>query len=169
MKTFSILGFLAISLSSFSQCEILNLVSPDGSMLYYMKPVFFYRTSVKELKGNVVTDKENYFLGLQPRPFPGKSDVKKMKEDLAIKLSNGKEYNLSHYDTRYLKHDSIMEMLYLIDTKHLDDLLKFEVVQVKIDMKGTEGLRTYLIKLHKGAIRDQLNCFLKEQARKKKK
>jgi hypothetical protein len=168
MKTFFILGLLAISISSFSQCDILHRVSPDGSMIYYMKPVVFYYTKAKELKGNVETDKENYFLGLQPLPFPGKPDVKKMKEDLEIQLSNGKVYKLSHFDARYLKHDSVMELLYLVDKEHLDELLNFEVTQVKIDMKGKEGIRSYFFKLHKDAIREQLKCFLKEFAGKKK-
>jgi hypothetical protein len=169
MKLFSILGFLAISATAFSQCEILNRVSPDGSMIYYMRPVVFYQTDAKGLKGNVVSDKENYFLGLQPSPVPEKSLVKKLKSDLEIKLSNGKVYTLGHFDTRFPENDSDMELLYLIDKKDMDDFLKYEVMQVRMDMKGTEGFRTYVFKLHKAAICAQLNCFLKNPAGKKKK
>jgi hypothetical protein len=106
---------------------------------------------------------------LQPRPFPVKSDGKNLNGDLEIKLSNGYVYKLSHYDTRYMQHDSVMELLYLVDKKQIDNLQKYEPNQVKIDMNGKEGFRTYVFKLHKAAIREQLNCFLKEFAGKKKK
>ena len=76
------LGIISLSISAFSQCEILNRVSPDGSMQYYMEPVNFYWTSAKSLKGNIVTDKENYFLELRPVPFPEKPAGKKLKKDL---------------------------------------------------------------------------------------
>ncbi len=61
-KGLSALVFFSVSVSVFPQCEILNRVSPDGSMQYYMEPVNFYWTSAKSLKGSIVTDKENYFL-----------------------------------------------------------------------------------------------------------
>jgi hypothetical protein len=35
-------------------------------------------------------------------------------------------------------------------------------------MKGDEGVRTYVFKLHKDALKEQLNCFLKEEEDKKK-
>jgi hypothetical protein len=169
MRLFLFLEFLAISLTSFSQCEIFNRVSPDGSMLYYMKPVPLYRTKDKELNGNLLTDKENYFLGLQPIPSPEKSQLKKLKGNLEIKLSNGKLCHLKSFDTRYLENDTIMELLYLIDKRDMDDMLKFEILQVKIDLKGKEGFRTYNLKLNKATIQEQLACFLKQKTGKMKK
>jgi hypothetical protein len=168
MKNILLLGFIAISLSSFSQCEIQNRLFPDGTMMYYMDPVVFYWTKTKELKGNVVTDKENYFVGLQPVPFPEKPQGNKLKNDLELKLSNNKIYRLRHYDTQYIKNDTLMQLLYLIDKKDLNDLLNFEATEVKIDMEGVEGIRTYVFKLHKRALQEQLACFLKEEEDKKK-
>jgi hypothetical protein len=163
-----LLVFLSISISSFSQCEILNRVSPDGSMQYYMVPVNFYWTSTKSLKGCIVTDKESYFLGLQPVPFPQKPEGNKLKKDLLLKLSDGIEYELKHYDTRYIQDDTVMEMLYLIDKDDMDRLQNFEVIEAKIDMSGQEGIRSYQFKLHKSALKEQLACFLKEDKKKKK-
>lgn len=160
---------LAVSLSSFSQCKILNRVYPDGSMQYFIEPVNFYHTSTKSLKGGIVTDKENYFLMLQPVPFPEKSEGRKLKKALNLKLSDGDTYELEHFDTRYVKNDTTMEMLYLIGKEDVDPLLNFEVIEVKIDMMGTEGIRTYQFKLHKSALKEQLACFLKEEEGKKKK
>ena len=167
MKTIILFVLMSVSLQSFSQCEILNRLLPDETMLYYMQPVVFYWTSAKELKGCVVTDKENYFVGLRPRPFPDKSQGNKLKEDLEIKLANDKIYRLSHYDTRYTENDTVVELLYLIDKKELDDFLNFEVLSAKINMKGDEGMRTYVFKLHKKALMEQLACFLKEYEHKK--
>ena len=168
MKNLFLLILMIISIPSFPQCEILNRILPDGSMLYFMQPVNFYWTKAKDLKGCVVTDKENYFLGLQPRPFPDKDSGKKLKGDLELTLSNGKIYKLSHYDTRYMENDTIMELLYLIDKKDLNDILQFEAISVTFDLLDKEGKRTYVFKLHKKALQEQLSCFLKQKEESKK-
>jgi hypothetical protein len=67
-KSFLALVSISVSISVFPQCGILNRVSPDGSMQYYMEPVNFYRTSTKSLTGCIVTDRESYFLELRPVP-----------------------------------------------------------------------------------------------------
>jgi len=166
LKSVFIAGFLLLTISLFPQCEIRNFIYPDGSMFYYIEPVNFYWTKSKDLKGGVVTDKENYFLALQPSPFPEKPLGNKLKDGLELKLANDSVYHLKHFDTRYLDHDSVMQVLYLIDKKKLDDFLKFEVISVKINMGGDEGPRTYVFKLHKSAISEQLACFLKEEENK---
>jgi hypothetical protein len=168
LKTILFIGFLSSPITLFPQCEILNRVSADGSMMYYMEPVNFYWTEAKSLKGCIVTDKESYFLELHPLPFPDKSEGKKLKSDVTLKLSDGKTYWLKHYDTRYSDNDSVMEMLYLIDKADMEMLLNYEVLEAKIDM-GDEVIRTYVFKLHKSALKEQLNCFLKEEEEKEKK
>jgi hypothetical protein len=132
-----------------------------------MEPAVFYFTKDKELKGGIITDKENYFIALQPVPFPVKPEGRKLKEDLELKLSNNQVYRLKYFDTQYMNHDSTMQLLYLVDMKDVDALLNFEATEVKIDMKGTEGIRTYIFKLHKKAIQEQLDCFLKKEEDKK--
>ena len=161
-------GLLVFSLVSFSQCEILNRVSPDGSMTYYIEPVNFYWTKTKSLTGGIVTDKESYFLELLPVPFPEKPAGNELKDNLELKLSDGKSYMLEHYDTRYIQKDTIMKLVYLIGKKDLDILLNFEVTEARINMKGDEGVRTYVFKLHKDALKEQLDCFLNEEKEKKK-
>jgi hypothetical protein len=168
---FSFLALVYIFASGklFAQCEILNRVAPDGSMQYYMEPVNFYWTRAKSLKGCIVTDKENYFLELQPVPVPEKQRGKKLKKNLILKMSDGIIYELAHYDTRYVQEDTVMEMLYLIEKSDIDSLLKYEVTEARIDMMGEEGIRTYVFKLHKSALQEQLGCFLKEDEKEKKK
>jgi hypothetical protein len=169
MKNLLFLGLLACTLPSYSQCEILNRVHPDGSMLYYMEPVNFYWTNAKSLKGCIVTDKENYFLEMHPVPFPEKPLGNKLKKELELTLSNGEVCKLNHYDTRYVENDTVMELLYLINKTDLDNLSKFEVAEAKIDMLGSEGIRSYVFKLHKSALKDQLACFSKQEEKRKKK
>ena len=77
-----VLFSILLLLSSFPQCDILNRVSPDGSMQYYMEPVNFYWTSTKSLKGCIVTDKESYFLELQPFLFLKNQKVKSSRKTL---------------------------------------------------------------------------------------
>jgi len=164
-----LLGLFSFSNSSLAQCDILNRVSSDGSMQYYMEPVNFYWTSTKSLKGCIVTDKESYFLELQPLPFPEKPDGKKLKKNLMIKLSDGTTHELKHFDTRYVDNDTVMEMLFLIGKEDMDKLLNLEVSEALIDMMGNEGIRTYVFKLHKSALKEQLACFLNMDEKRKKK
>jgi hypothetical protein len=167
MKYLVLILMTLSSLSSFPQCEVLHKIFPDGTMYYSMQPVNFYFTKEKALKGGIVTDKENYYLALQPTPFPGKSKGNKFKEDLVVKLANNGVYSLQHFDTKYMNKDSTLQLLYCINKKDLNDFLNFEAVEAKIDMMGTEGIRTYLFKLHKKALQEQLACFLKKEAEKK--
>jgi len=165
-KTALLFGFSLSVLTSFSQCDILNRVSPDGSMTYYMEPVNFYWTQAKSLSGGIVTDKESYFLELFPIPFPEKPEGQDIKDNLELKLTDGKTYTLEHYDSRYIRKDTVFKLVYLIGKKDLDWLLNLEVTEARINMKGDEGIRTYVFKLHKEALKEQLECFLKEEEEK---
>ena len=149
-----------------AQCDIKNKILADGTMVYYFDPAVFYTTKSKSLKINIVTDKEHYFIALQPTPFPSKKEGKKINDDLIIHLADKKEYKLSHYDTQYIRNDSIMQVLYLMDDKDVEAFSQFEAVVAKINMKGTEFMRDYNFKLHKDAIIEQLNCFLKKEEEK---
>jgi hypothetical protein len=159
---------LAYSMLIFSQCEIKYRVFPDGMMQYYMEPVNFYWTEAKSLRGCISTDKENYFLALMPLPFPPKPAGHKLNKDLRMILSDGNSYILEHFDTRYFGKDTIMQMLFLIKKADLDNLLAQQVVSVTLDMMGTEGLRTYTFKLHRSALKEQLDCFIKKKDKKQK-
>ncbi len=161
---FSVLILLIFgSTESFAQCDVKNRVLADGSMVYYFDPAFFYTTKSKSLKINIVTDKENYFVALQPMPFPEKKVGKEIKDDLIIHLADNNAYKLTHYDTQYIKNDSVMQVLYLMDKKDLKAFSEFEAVVASINMKGTEFIRDYNFKLHKDEIVKQLACFLKEE------
>jgi len=154
---------LVISSEMIAQCEVKNKVLADGTMIYYFEPAVFYFTKSKSLKINIVTDKEHYFIALQPTPFPPKKDGKKIKEDLIIHLADQKQYKVTHFDTQYRQNDSVMQVLYLIDDNDIESFSKLEAVLAEINMEGTEFVRSYNFKLHKDAIIEQLNCFLKEE------
>jgi hypothetical protein len=62
-----------------------------------------------------------------------------------------------------------MQLLFLIKKDDLNNLLNLQVVDVTIDMMDTKGTRTYTFKLHKSALKEQLDCFLKEEKEKHKK
>ncbi|MBK0370962.1 hypothetical protein [Flavobacterium agrisoli] len=148
-----------------AQCEIKNKVLADGSMMYFFDPSAFYTTKSKSLKINIMTDDENFFIALRPKPFPKKEDGIKLKNDLKIKLGNKSWYNLKHYDTQYVKHDSVLQVMYLIKKSDLEDFKLYEAEIASINMEGTEFVRNYAFKLHKKAIMQQLNCY--EESKKK--
>lgn len=157
--------FLVLLITSkiMAQCNIKNRVQADGTMLYYFDPAVFYTTESKSLKINIVTDKEHYFIALQPTPFPEKKEGKKIKEDLIIHLADSKSYKLTHYDTQYMHSDSIMQVLYLIEDKDVAPFSKYEATVAEIKMEAAGFARSYNFKLHKDAIMKQLACFLKEE------
>jgi len=151
------------SIKTVGQCEVKNRVLADGTMLYYFEPAVFYFTKSKSLKINIVTDKEHYFIALQPTPFPPKKEGKKIKDDLIIHLADKKQYKVTHYDTQYRQNDSVMQVLYLINDNDIEAFSKLEAIIAEINMEGTEFVRSYNFKLHKDAIIQQLNCFLKKE------
>jgi hypothetical protein len=165
--SFLVVILLVISSKMVAQCDIKNKLLADGTMVYYFDPAVFYTTKSKSLKINIVTDKEHYFIALQPIPFPDKKEGKKIKDDLIVRLADHKSYKLTHYDTQYMRNDSIMQVLYLMDEKDIDAFSKFEAIVAEINMEGTEFIRDYNFKLHKNAIVDQLNCFLKKEEESK--
>jgi hypothetical protein len=158
-----IIVLLVVSSKLCAQCDIKNKLLADGTMVYYFDPAVFYTTKSKSLKINIITDKEHYFIALQPTPFPPKKEGKKIKDDLIIHLADKNSYKLSHYDTQYMHNDSIMQVLYLMGSKDVEAFSKFEATVAEINMKGTEFVRDYNFKLHKDAIIEQLNCFLKKE------
>lgn len=164
--SFLVIILLVISSKILAQCDVKNKLLADGTMVYYFDPAVFYTTKLKSLKINIVTDKEHYFIALQPTPFPSKKEGKKINDDLIVHLTDQKSYKLSHYDTQYMRNDSIMQVLYLMDDKDVEAFSKFEAVVAEINMKGTEFVRDYKFKLHKDAIIEQLNCFLKKEEEK---
>jgi hypothetical protein len=168
-KILLLAAMVTISLNSFPQCEIKNRLYADGSIFYYIEPVNFYYTKLKSLQGGIVTDKENYYLELEPVPFPEKPAGLKLKEDLEVTLSTGNSFNLKHFDTRYDQKDTVMKMLFFINKDVFDQFVNFEVAGVKINMMGDEGIRSYVFKLHKAALKEQLDCFLKHEEAKKSK
>ncbi|MFI5135179.1 MAG: hypothetical protein ACHQD9_04965 [Chitinophagales bacterium] len=153
---------------AFSQCEVKNRLGADDVMYYFVDYVPFYWTSTKELKGGAITDEQNYLLGLKPKPFPEKPAGTKLKDDLRVTLSNDSTYVLKHFDTRYLDYDTSLLFMYVIPEKLLPDFRTYEVVSVKM-MMGDEGERVYTFKLHKSAVKDQLDCLIENLKRNKKK
>jgi len=160
--------FLLTAALAFSQCEVKNRIGVDEVMYYYVDDVRFYWTSKKELKGGAITDEQNYFLGLKPKPFPAKPNGTKLKADLKITLSNNQDYVLKHFDTRYVDRDTSLLFLYIIPEKVLQDFRTYEVVQVQM-MMGDEGEREYTFKLHKEAVKDQLDCLIGSLKKEKEK
>jgi hypothetical protein len=157
------------SLFAGAQCEILNRISSDGSMFYYIEPFNVYFTEAKSLKAGIVTDRENYFVELHPIPFPAKPAGNKLKDDLTLKLANGEVLKLDHYDTRYARNDSVMKILFLVKEDDFPKLLENEIAEFNVSMGAEEGVRSYVLKLHKGKLKEQLNCLLNDAEERKKK
>lgn len=161
MRIFLLTLLITLSATAaFSQCEVKNRIGADDVMYYYVNDVPFYRTSKKELKGGAITDEQNYFLALRPRPYPERPAGTKLKDDLKVTLSNNQQYVLEHFDTRYIDRDTSLLFIYVIPEKLLPDFRNYEVLEVKMMMMHDEGERVYTFKLHKSAIKEQLDCLI---------
>lgn len=159
--------FLALvittALSAQTNCDIKSRVGADGALYYYIEYVRFYYTSEKQLEGGIVTDKEHYFLTLQPFPFVMKKSSEKLTDSVDVVLSNEKKYRLGNYYVRFHKEDSLLRMVYFIPKDLLNDFKDYNISSVKINMGGDEGVREYDFKLHKSALREHLACFEKSK------
>jgi len=152
-----IFGMLCTTNHLIAQCDIQNKIYADGTMYYYVTPVVFYQSGEKKLQGSVVTDNENYFIILAPQPFPEKSKAMKLKDKIQLTLSNHQSYQLEFYDVSY---DSLLKLFYKINKDKIEDMLKYDAEEIVINMGKEEGERIYKFQLHKGAIREELNCLL---------
>ncbi len=154
--------FLIMSGMLKSQCEVKNRVFPDQTMYYYMDPVVFFQTDKNVLRGNLLTDKEHYFLQFMPAPFPAKSENKKFKSPAIVHLASGTTYTLEYYDYRYRKTDSTLALMYLLPKKQMDDFRNNDIIWVDLDVEDEKGARHYIFVMHKAVIREQLECLEKE-------
>ncbi|MEX6686968.1 hypothetical protein QTN47_05660 [Danxiaibacter flavus] len=142
----------------FGQCEIQNRLRPDGTMYYHAPLTLLYQTSDIELQGNLVTDKESYFLRLIPiqqsQPIRTKDAVKK---DLLVKLQNDSVYALKYYDSWYGRKDSTFNLLYLFSKEQLNSFLNNNIQSFNIVIGKTA--RVLIFKLHPDIIKQQFACF----------
>ena len=167
VKYISFLVFLLLvkttSLCAQPNCDIKNRVGADGALYYYIEYVRFYYTSEKQLEGGIVTDKEHYFLTLQPFPFVMKKSSEKLTDSVDVVLSNEKKYRLGNYYVSFHKEDTILRMVYFIPEDLLNDFKNYDINSVKINMGKDEGDREYDFKLHKSALREHFACFEKDE------
>lgn len=146
----------AYSFAQDEKCNIKSVVHPDGSMFYYVAMDTFYFNQTKQLMGGMITDKEHYFLTLEPKPSPDK--VKKLKDykPLSVRLANDSTYTLDFFDARFIQ-DSIYVVMYMFNPKKDKAFLNYGVESVT--MKTPFQSETYYFKLHKNAIIRHLKCL----------
>jgi len=140
-----------------SQCEIQNGLRPDGTMYYHAPLTLLYQTSDIELHGNLVTDKENYFLRLIPKEAQPIRQKDIAKKDLQIKLRNDSSYTLKYFDSWFGRKDSLFNVLYLFKKDQLNSFLNNSVQSLEIVVGKTEHI--LIFKLHPDMIKEQFACF----------
>lgn len=160
-KPFWILGLIFCPSFLFAQCDITEKMMADGTMYFHCETLVFYKTSEFQLSGNIVTDKENYFLRLRPLPYPEKPLGTRLRDDLEIKLANDTTYKLKLHDAYYRKEDASFTMLFLFDKKDVSPFTKKDVAEVRLNLG--DAIATYTFLMHKDAIRQQLACFAKKE------
>lgn len=142
----------------FAQCEIQSRLRPDGTMYYHAPLTLLYQTSDIELHGNLVTDKEHYFLRLTPKePQPVKQKKNIAKKDLQVKLQNDSLYTLKYFDSWTGRKDSLISVLYMFNKDQLNSFLNNNIQSLQIIVGDTE--RSLIFKLHPDIIKEQFACF----------
>ena len=157
-----ILLVLCYSLTgAIAQCKISQDKFPDGTMYQQTETSLMYQTAKKKIVERLSTDEENYFISISPSPFLPKPAGEKQKKDLIAFLSNGKTYQLSHFDSRYRDKDSSFQMLFLFDKKDIPDFQKYDIKKIILN-DGTANDATYILILHPDAVKKQFACFMKK-------
>lgn len=160
IKICSLVFSFGSTIACFSQqqagCDIKKYISPDQTMYYFVETDTFYYTQDKQLKGLVETDKENYFLSLQPVPAPASAGKLKLYKPLRVTLSNDSTYTLEFFDARFAR-DSIYTVMYLFDVKKHQAFLKHNIERVEMITPNLH--ETFIFRLHKEAVIEQLHCL----------
>jgi hypothetical protein len=126
--------------------------------MYYHAPLtLLYKTSDLELHGNLVTDKESYFLRLTPVQSPPFKVKDVIKKDLLVKLQNDSVYALKYFDSWYGRKDSLFNVLYLFSKDQLNSFLNNSIQSFDIVINKKE--RVLIFKLHPDIIKEQFACF----------
>lgn len=120
-----------------------------------------YQTSKKKIIEKLTTDEEHYFLSISPSPYLPKPEGNKQKKDLIVYLSNGKTYQLAHYDSRYIDKDSSFVMLFLFSKKDIPDFQQNNIKKITLN-DGTAKDATYTLALHPDEVKKQFACFIKK-------
>ena len=154
-----LLLLISCSVNAYGQCKIKNRLSPNNVLVHYMDPIRVFWTESKSLYCATHSDGEHYFLELYPKPFPALSKPNKLNDPAVVTLANENEYSLEHFDTRYLKEDSSMIMLFMIGESELEQFRSVQISKISINLGDESGNRKYLLKLHKDAISTQLKCL----------
>lgn len=142
-----------------AQCEVKNRIGADQTMYYYIKSELFYYTEAKSLKGNITTDKQNYFLRLSPKPFPDKDEKKKLDRSIHIVLTNDSAIVLENFDVEYRARDTSVSLMYQIPNELLSAFMVHDIKSLTMDLGDESGERHYVFVLHKATLREQLNCL----------
>ncbi len=161
MRYFFLVFFIFFIVHGNSQCEVKSKLWPDQTMYFSVSPELFFYTEVKSLKGNITTDKHNYFLRLLPKPFPAKEEKKNLDHAIKIVLTNDSAIVLENFDVEYRSRDTSLSLMYLIPDKFLSLFTEHDVKSLTIDLGDQSGERHYGFVLHKATLREQLNCLKK--------
>lgn len=157
-----LLAILFLTITNISaQCKISQNKYPDGSMYLETENSLMFQTSKKKIIEKLTTDEENYFISISPSPFLPKPEGNKLKKDLIVYLSNGKTYQLAHYDSRYIDKDSSFMMLFLFAKKDIPDFQQYDIKKFTLN-DGTAEDATYTLVLHPDAVKKQFACFIKK-------
>lgn len=143
-----------------AQCDVKSRIGADQTMYTYIPSELFFFTEAKSLKGNITTDKQNYFLRFSPKPFPSKEEGKELKHTVKITLSNDSTVILENFDVEYRSRDTSLSLMYLIPKKLVPLFMKHDIKSVSIDLADAEGPRNYIFVLHKATLREQLQCLM---------
>jgi len=139
-----------------NNCNIKNYLSPDGTMYYYVPVDTFYYTETKQLLGGMVTDKEHYFLTLQPLPKPAAIGSRKKYKPLTVTLENDSTFTLDFFDARFV-NDTIYNVVYLFDSDKHRAFITNNVKEIKMQTPYID--ESFVLKLHKDAIIQHINCL----------
>lgn len=160
--------FISTQKNASAQCEIEGKLDASGIMYYYADLVKVFWTSAKSLHCGAFTDDASYYLQFYPTPFPAKSKKKFPKDIARVELSNGDTFELEFFDSRYTSNDTVFVMQFLLPDESLDEFISHEISKVTLNLVDQDGLREYKLKLHKDAIKEQLECLFKHVNENKK-
>lgn len=158
MKALLILPCLIIiSNSNFAQCNIKVNKRPDGITIRYMNPEMVGKGRNCELGFSVSTNGEDYLLNATVLYF---SNVKKIKNELVIALSNNKSLNLELFSNELavMNNNQVSLALYILTKEQIQELKTSSINN--IIFQEIDGVYQVIKPQNQMVVSKQLKCLL---------
>jgi hypothetical protein len=149
--------FILISFGINAQCKISQEITPTGIYNTLTEHELIYFNNKYTITAQVLFDGDDYFAVFIMKPF---FSEKGKLGAIHIVLESKDTLELQFYDANKKSKDSTLNLFYKIEPSQFTLLKQYNINEIYTVFN--EVKREFILKLHKDAIKNQLNCLLNQ-------